>query len=139
MNISLILLILIGLSAGIASGLFGIGGGVLIVPALVYLLGFSQHKATGTSLVILLPPVGLGAVLEYYRSDNVDWKAAFIVAACLFIGAWFGAFLANKLAGPTLRLLFGLFVVAIGFYTINGALSSIAEVKRDSNKPTIDL
>ena len=69
-------LILIGLSAGLLSGLFGIGGGVLIVPALMYGLGFSQKMATGTSLAILLPPVGIAAVLEYYRHGAVDIKAA---------------------------------------------------------------
>lgn len=60
MKTEIVILLSIGLAAGFASGLFGIGGGVLIVPALVYLLGFSQHRATGTSLVVLLPPVGLG-------------------------------------------------------------------------------
>ena len=64
---SVVLLLFIGGVSGIASGLFGIGGGVLVVPALVYLAGFSQHRATGTSLAILLPPIGLAAVVEYYR------------------------------------------------------------------------
>lgn len=126
-----LILIGIGLTAGFASGLFGIGGGVLVVPALIYLLGFSQHRATGTSLVILLPPVGLGAVLEYYRNGNVDWKAALIVAASVFVGAWLGALCSNKLAGPILRLLFGVFVVALGFYTVHGALQRLAQVRRD--------
>ncbi|MRR14085.1 sulfite exporter TauE/SafE family protein, partial [archaeon] len=76
-----LILILIGLVSGVVSGIFGIGGGVLIIPALVYLLGFSQHTATGTSLAILLPPVGLGAVMEYYRRGNVDIRTALIVAA----------------------------------------------------------
>src|SRR4030067_1671400 len=93
------ILLLIGLIAGIASGLFGIGGGVLMWPGLVFLLGFSQHAATGTSLAILLPPVGIAAVLEYYRHGNVDLKAAFIVAAALLVGAWFCALLADHLKG----------------------------------------
>lgn len=132
---SIVILICIGLTAGFASGLFGIGGGVLVVPALIYLLGFSQHKATGTSLVILLPPVGLGAVLEYYRHGNVDWKAALIVAASVFVGAWLGALCSNKLAGPMLRLMFGIFVVFLGFYTVNGALHRLAQVKREAKPP----
>ena len=78
---SITLLLMIGLVSGTASGLFGIGGGVLIVPALLYWAGFSKHAAIGTSLAILLPPVGLAAVIEYYRHGNVDLKAAFIVAA----------------------------------------------------------
>jgi uncharacterized membrane protein YfcA len=112
--------------AGIASGLFGIGGGVLIVPGLVFLLGFSQHMATGTSLAILLPPVGIAAVLEYYHHGNVDLKAAFIVAASLLAGAWVGALLANHLKDEYLRLAFGVFVVGIGVYVIVVALKRLS-------------
>src|SRR5207237_9073586 len=72
---SLWFLIAIGISAGFLSGLFGIGGGVIVVPALIYAAGFTQHKATGTSLAILLPPVGLAATLEYYRNGNVGIRA----------------------------------------------------------------
>jgi len=116
------LLLIIGLVSGIASGIFGIGGGVLIVPALVYLAGFSQHSATGTSLALLLPPVGLAAVLEYYRHGSVDLRTALIAAMGLFVGAWVGAVLANRLQGPYLRLAFGFFVVGLGVYVIIGAL-----------------
>jgi uncharacterized membrane protein YfcA len=123
---SIFILLLIGLVAGIASGLFGIGGGVLIVPGLVFLLGLSQHMATGTSLAILLPPVGIAAVLEYYRHGNVDLKAAFIVAASLLVGAWVGALLANHLRDAHLRLAFGVFVVGIGVYVIFGALRRLS-------------
>ncbi|MBD9355988.1 sulfite exporter TauE/SafE family protein [Methylomonas albis] len=123
MNLSLIALLLaIGLLSGVASGLFGIGGGMLIVPGLVYLAGFSQHVATGTSLAILLPPVGLAAVVEYYRHGNVDIKAAMIVAAALFIGGWCGAVLANHVPEVQLRLAFGICVVVLGVYLIMSAL-----------------
>lgn len=115
---SIALLIVIGLVSGVVSGLFGIGGGLLIIPALIYLAGFSQHLATGTSLAILLPPVGLAAVLEYYRHGNVDLKSAFIVAAALFIGGWVGARAANHITGPYLEVGFGLFVVCLGFYIL---------------------
>jgi len=115
-------LVAIGLVSGIASGVFGIGGGVLIVPALVYWVGFSQHRATGTSLAILLPPVGLGAVLEYYRNGNVDLRAALLIALAVFAGGWVGAVFANRLPGPTLRLAFGVFVTGLGLYMIHGAL-----------------
>jgi len=119
---SIALLLIIGLVSGIASGVFGIGGGVLIVPALVYLAGFSQHSATGTSLALLLPPVGLAAVLEYYRHGGVDLRTALIAAMGLFVGAWLGAILANNLKGPYLRLAFGFFVVGLGFYIVIGSL-----------------
>jgi uncharacterized membrane protein YfcA len=115
------ILLLIGLVSGLLSGLFGIGGGVLIVPAFIYLLGFSQHKATGTSLAVLLPPVGLAAVAEYWRRGNVDLHAAMIVAAALFVGGAVGAVIAGHIAGPYLRLSFGLFVVVLGFYLMFGA------------------
>ena len=114
-------LILLGIGAGVISGMFGIGGGLVIVPVLIYGLGFTQHKATGTSLAVLLPPIGLGAVLEYYRHGNVDFKAALIIAATMFAGAFGGAFIANKISGPHLRLSFGIFTVAMGIYLIYGA------------------
>ncbi len=118
---TLVLLLLIGLGAGILAGFFGVGGGIVIVPALIYILGFSQHKATGTSLAVLLPPIGLAAVLEYYRHGYVDLKAAAIIAAASLLGAWVGAVFANKLSGPVLRLGFGIFTVLLGFYLIYGA------------------
>lgn len=120
-----IALLIIGLLAGILSGIFGIGGGVIIVPALIYLLGYSQHKATGTSLAVLLPPIGLAAVIEYYRHNNVDLYAAIIIALTALIGAWLGAILANQLSGPVLRLYFGIFVVIMGFYLIYGAIKRL--------------
>lgn len=116
-----LILLLIGIISGIMSGFFGIGGGVIIVPALVYLIGFTQHKATGTSLAVLLPPVGLAAVVVYYRRGNVDLRVALVVAIGLLIGAWVGAHFANKISGPSLRLAFGIFVVLVGLYIVYGA------------------
>lgn len=128
MDTTIWILIAIGLTAGFGSGLFGIGGGVVIVPALIYLIGFSQHKATGTSLVVLLPPVGIGAVLEYSRHGNVEWRAALIVAVTMLVGATLGAIVANKLSGPALRLGFGIFMVGLGFYTVYGAINRMRQV-----------
>lgn len=125
---SLFLLLLIGVVSGVASGLFGIGGGVLIVPGLVYLLGFSQHRATGTSLAVLLPPIGLAAVIEYYRHGNVDLRAAIIVAGAVFVGAGVGAAFAHELSGPYLRLGFGIFIVLLGASLIFGAMRRLGWV-----------
>jgi len=111
----------IGLAGGITGGLFGVGGGIVIVPMLIYWAGFSQHKATGTSLAVLLPPIGLAAVLEYYRNGNVDVRAGLVMAGTMFVGLWLGALLANRMRGPHLRLAFGVFVVLMGFYLIHGA------------------
>ena len=79
--------VVIGLVGGVTAGLFGVGGGIVIVPALIYWAGFSQHRATGTSLVVLLPPIGLAAVLEYYRHGNVDVRAALFLVGSMFVGA----------------------------------------------------
>lgn len=119
---SVVLVLGIGLAAGILSGVFGIGGGVIIVPALIYMAGFRQHSATGTSLAVLLPPIGIGAMWEYYRHGNVDLRVAMIMAVAVFAGGWIGALVANRVAGPYLRLAFGLFVVVLGISLIFGAL-----------------
>lgn len=124
-----LLLLFIGLGSGIASGMFGIGGGVIIVPALVYLAGYQQHTAIGTSLAILLPPVGLAAVIEFYRYGFVNIKVALIVALGLFIGAWIGARFANRLSGPHLRLAFGLFVICLGIYVVYDAVKRLSPVQ----------
>ena len=116
-----LLFLLIGLLGGVAAGLFGVGGGIVIVPALIYWARFNQHTATGTSLAVLLPPIGLAATLEYYRHGNVDLRAAVIVAAGMFAGAWVGAYFANQMKGPRLRLLFGVFVTGLGIYLVHGA------------------
>ncbi len=114
-------LVAIGILGGLAAGFFGVGGGIVIVPALIYWAGFTQHKATGTSLAVLLPPIGLAATVEYYRNGNVDVRAAAYLAAAMFLGAWVGAFFANKMKGPHLRLIFGVFVCILGIYLIQGA------------------
>ncbi|ACQ91940.1 conserved hypothetical protein [Tolumonas auensis DSM 9187] len=119
----LIGLALIGLSAGVLSGLFGIGGGILIVPALMYGLGFSQKLATGTSLAILLPPVGIAAVMEYYRQGAVDMKAAMIIAVMVVVGSWFGSKFSVGIDPVMMKLLFGIFLILLGGYIIYDATS----------------
>jgi uncharacterized membrane protein YfcA len=118
---SAVLLVVIGLAAGLLSGVFGIGGGVVIVPALIYWAGFSQHRATGTSLAVLLPPIGFAAMWEYYRHGNVNVRAAMIIAGAVFVGGWLGAVIASRVSGPYLRLAFGVFVVVLGMYLMVGA------------------
>lgn len=103
----------VGLSAGVLSGFFGIGGGVLIVPALVFFFGYAQHSATGTSLVALLLPVGFLAVMQYYRSGKigpVEIRAGLLIAAGLFIGALLGSKIALQLPAATLRKGFAVFL-----------------------------
>ncbi len=113
---SVIFLTLIGLGAGMLSGAFGIGGGVLIVPALVYGLGFSQKMAVGTSLAILLPPIGIAAVWEYYRSNSVDLRAAVIIALTMVLGSWISARWSVRTSGDSIKLGFGIFLIILGTY-----------------------
>lgn len=117
----IIVFVIIGFLGGLAAGLFGVGGGLVIVPALVYWAGFTQHKATGTSLAVLLPPIGLAAAIEYYRHGNVDIRAAIVLAGTMVVGSWLGAFVANRMPGPYLRLSFGIFTTVMGIYLIYGA------------------
>lgn len=114
---SWLIFVFIGLIGGVTAGIFGIGGGVIIVPALVYWAGFSQHLAIGTTLAVLLPPIGLAAY-EYYRHGNVDIRAAVILAATMFFGAWLGAYFANRLDANYLHLIFALFVCGLGVYLV---------------------
>jgi uncharacterized protein len=101
----------IGLVAGVLSGLFGVGGGILIIPALVLLANFPTKVALGTSLGALLLPVGLLGAYTYYRYGNLDIKASLLIALGLFVGAWLGAKLAHALPGPTLQRMFAVFIV----------------------------
>lgn len=107
---------LIGLTAGISSGLFGIGGGVIIVPLLVYLFKFQQQTATATSLVALLLPVGIFGIINYYRAgfiamDNI--KLGLIIAAVMFAGTFLGSKLAINLPAITLTRMFSVFLVLV--------------------------
>lgn len=115
---NIILFIIIGLVAGILSGMFGIGGGVIIVPALVFACGFSQLKAQGTSLAILLPPVGIIAFIEYYKKGNVDLKAGLLIALFLVVGSLFGSRLSHMVPVDILKKLFGVLMILISLKMI---------------------
>jgi uncharacterized membrane protein YfcA len=108
-----ILLILVGLAAGVLSGILGIGGGLLIVPALVFLFGVTQKQAQGTSLAILLLPVGILAVWEYYQAGNIDFKMAGLVALGFVFGAYGGALIAGHVADDVLKKVFAVFLVLV--------------------------
>jgi uncharacterized membrane protein YfcA len=105
--------IVIGLLAGLLAGLFGIGGGLLIVPALVLAARMPIQVATGTSLGALLLPAGLLGALVYYRAGNLDVKAALLIALGLLVGAWLGAQLAQEIKAPTLTRMFAVFLVIV--------------------------
>lgn len=109
----IVALLLIGFAIGMVSGLVGIGGGVLIIPVLIFLFGFSQAQANGTSLAIMLPPVGLLAVLTYWRAGNVEWRYAALLAAGFAAGAYVGAVLlvSGRINPTALRVGFALLLV----------------------------
>jgi uncharacterized protein len=111
----IIALLLVGLAAGVLSGMFGIGGGVVIVPALSLLLGFDIKQATGTSLAALLMPVGIFAVIAYHRAGMLKLSTAMPVAVGLLIGAVGGATLALNLPNQTLQQLYGVFLLWVGW------------------------
>ena len=101
----------IGIVAGILSGMVGIGGGVVIVPLLVYCFGFHQKLAQGTSLAVLLPPTGALAFWQYYRTGNVDLRMAALIVVGLLLGGWVGGGWAQHLSGLALRKGFAVFLM----------------------------
>lgn len=106
-----LIVLLLGFGVGVLVGLLGIGGGVVLVPALVFLLGMDQHLAQGTSLFILLPPVGLGALREYWKQGQVDLRAGILCAAGILIGAFGGSLIARPMPSRNLQGLFGCFLM----------------------------
>jgi len=108
------IILLVGLVVGMVSGVVGIGGGILFVPALIWLLGMDQYKAQGTSLAALLAPVGIFAFLEYYRNGNADLRVGLLLAAGFLVGGYFGAVGAHHSPELWLRRIFAITLVAIG-------------------------
>jgi uncharacterized protein len=105
--------LLIGVVVGIISGIVGIGGGVLVVPILVYGFKYSQKMAQGTSLAMLLPPIGIGAVLQYYRAGEMDIKMAILLAVGFVAGGYFGGGWAQHLSNLVLRRTFAVVLAAM--------------------------
>lgn len=112
---NILLYILLGLVAGVLSGLIGIGGGLIIIPALVFLFGLSQHQAQGTTLALMVPPIGILAAWEYYKQGYVDLKIAAFICIGFFFGGWLGAKLATGVSTIVLERIFGaaLFLIAL--------------------------
>ena len=109
-----LLYILLGLLAGSLSGLIGIGGGVIVVPSLIFLFGFSQQEAQGTTLGLLVPPIGILAALTYYQQGYVNLKVAALICVGFFVGGLLGAKLAVSLSTEVLKKVFGLVLLFIG-------------------------
>ncbi|MGB1074763.1 MAG: sulfite exporter TauE/SafE family protein [Flavobacteriales bacterium] len=127
--IPILTLLLIGLVAGIASGFVGIGGGMVIVPALIYFLGMTQHGAQGTSLAMMLPPIGILAVMSYYKAGHVNFYHAGLLAVTFIIGAYLGSRWSLKLHPTVLRLVFAIFMLYVAG---NMAFKAIVKLLSDS-------
>src|SRR3989337_565433 len=113
-----ILFIAVGLAAGILSGLVGVGGGIIVVPALVFLFGFTQHEAQGTTLAMMVPPIGLLAAWTYYKHGFVDLKVAALICVGFLVGGWLGAKVATGLSNNVLERLFGVFLLVVALKMI---------------------
>lgn len=117
---SVLLLLLVGLVAGILSGFVGIGGGVIMVPALVWLLGYSQHQAQGTSLAVLMFPVVFLAVRNYYKAGVIDPKVVAFIAVAFVLGSYFGSKWSLALPVETVRKVFGGIILLVALKLILG-------------------
>jgi hypothetical protein len=119
-NMNWTLYLTLGLVAGIFSGMFGIGGGTILIPILVYLFGLTQHQAQGTTLAIMVPPIGLLAAMRYYYSGNVKLNIAAFICLGFFIGGLLGASLIQNVPDVALKRLFGIFLAFIALRMILG-------------------
>lgn len=105
--------VLLGLVVGMLSGVLGLGGGIFLVPALIFLFGFSPHQAQGTSLGVLIPPIGIFAALEYYRRGYIDFSVVGLICLGFIFGAYAGAFFVERIPVPLMRRIFGFFMFFI--------------------------
>jgi len=110
-TLTVLILIVIGLMAGVFSGIFGVGGAVIMIPALVYFLSMDQHTAQGTSLAVMLPPIGLLAAYNYYKAGQVNIWYALIIAVFFIIGGYFGSKIALNLPDNLMKKIFGVFLL----------------------------
>jgi len=114
----IILLIIIGLLAGFAGGMMGVGGGVVVIPALNFIMGFSQHEAQGTALAFMLPPIGLLAAWNYYKAGYVNVKYAVFLTLAFVVGAYVGSLISVQVPDKILKKIFGLMLLYVSYRMI---------------------
>ena len=117
---SQLLCVLMGLVAGALSGIFGIGGGIILIPAMIFLLGLTQHQAQGTTLAAMIPPIGLLAAWKYWQAGNVKIGIAAFICIGFFIGGLMGATFAQQMPDPVLKKIFGVFLFVVSLTMIIG-------------------
>ncbi len=114
MSVSLLLgLLAIGIVTGVMAGIFGIGGAIIMIPSLVFFMGFSQQMAQGTSLAVMLPPIGIFAAYNYYKAGQANIKFALIMAVAFIIGSYFGSKLALNIPAATLKKAFAVLLIFV--------------------------
>lgn len=142
MDIQMILiLVAVGICAGMLSGLVGVGGGIIIVPALVFFLGFTQKMAQGTSLGILLLPVGILGVVQYYKQGYIDMRVVVIISLAFLFGSYFGSKIALSLPQETVKKIFAalMIIIAIKMLFFDKTKKPVAETKTENNiRPAAD-
>lgn len=117
---AIFILLILGLISGILSGMVGIGGGIVIVPALVYFLGYTQHQAQGTVLFMFLLPIGILGVFNYYNAGHIEFKTAFIIASTFIVGSYFGSKISIAVDQATLKKVFGIILFLVSLKMILG-------------------
>lgn len=120
---TILILVLIGLFAGTLSGFIGVGGGIIIVPALVYFLGLTQHQATGTSLFILTLPVVILGTMNYAKTGNLNWKYGLVIASTFVIGGYIGSKLSLKISPALVKIIFGFIMAYVAFTMIRSGFN----------------
>lgn len=130
---TILIVVLIGISAGILGGLVGVGGGLIIVPALVFFLGMSQHSAQGTSLGLILLPVGILAVLNYYKEGQVDFRIVGILATGFLVGSYFGSKVALSLPQETVKKIFAVLMMIVAIKML------FFDKKRPDKIPSVEI
>ena len=119
MNLTtIVILVMIGLMAGVFGGMFGVGGAIIMIPALVYFLGVDQHTAQGTSVAIMLPPIGLFAAYNYYKAGQVNIWYAVIIAVTFLVGGYFGSKIALALPENLMKKIFGILLILVALRMI---------------------
>src|SRR5215217_3965184 len=113
-------LVLVGILVGVFSGVMGLGGGSVMIPVMVLAFAMTQQQAHGTSLAVMIPPVTLPAVIEYYRKGNVNLHMAGWMALGVLAGSFFGAYIANSIPKESLKLVFGFLLIYVAAYTVFG-------------------
>jgi uncharacterized membrane protein YfcA len=135
---TILIIILVGVAAGMLSGLVGVGGGIIIVPALVYFIGFSQKTAQGTSLALIMLPVGVFGVIQYYKQGHVDYRIVGLLAIGFIVGSFFGSKLALTISQETLKKIFAvlMIIIAIKMLFLDKPKKTDAETKQSQINAT---